>query len=72
MRHAAETIGDVALPQFTDFDEMLAKGNCDAVVVSTRDASHAGYVVRALRAGKRVDLRKAALRQRRTVPPDPR
>ena len=42
------------LPQYTDFDEMLARSNCDVVVVSTRDASHAGYIVRALRAGKRV------------------
>ena len=54
MRVAAETIGNANLPQYTDFDEMLAKSSCDAVVVSTRDASHAGYIVKALQAGKRV------------------
>jgi predicted dehydrogenase len=54
MKVAAATIGNVALPQYTDFDEMLVRSNCDVVVVSTRDASHAGYIVRALRAGKRV------------------
>ena len=54
MRVAAETIGNASLPQYTDFDEMLARSRCDAVMVSTRDASHAGYIVRAIQAGKRV------------------
>ncbi len=53
MKFAAETIGRPGLPQFTDFDEMLERTRCDAVIVSTRDASHAGYIIRALRAGKR-------------------
>ncbi len=54
MAASAEMIGDANLPQFTDYDEMLKKSGCDAVVVSTRDVSHAGYIVQALRAGKMV------------------
>jgi predicted dehydrogenase len=49
---AAELPCDV--PTFTDFDEMLRETKPDAVVVATRDAAHAGYVVRALDAGLRV------------------
>ena len=51
----ANAVADLPRPvaQFTDFDEMLRAADPDAVVVTTRDAAHAGYVVRALRAGKR-------------------
>jgi len=54
MAASARMIGDCSLPQYTDYDEMLAKSGCDAVVVSTRDASHAGYIIKALQAGKMV------------------
>lgn len=54
MAASAEMIGRPNLPQYTDYDEMLRKADCDAVAVATRDASHAGYIVRALQAGKMV------------------
>jgi len=44
---------DAEVPTFTDFDEMMAKVDPDAVIVATRDCTHAEYVVAALRAGKR-------------------
>lgn len=54
MAASAGIIGNTKLPQYTDYDEMLGKAGCDAVVVSTRDASHAGYITKALGAGKMV------------------
>ncbi|MFH1022823.1 MAG: Gfo/Idh/MocA family oxidoreductase [Planctomycetota bacterium] len=41
------------LPVFTDFDRMLRELDPDGVVVATSDDTHADYIVRALRAGKR-------------------
>ena len=54
---AAAWIGQ-KLPAFTDFDKMLADTKPDCVVVATRDCTHADFVVRALRAGKRVYVEK--------------
>ena len=41
------------VPCFTDFDQMIAQTNPDGVIVATKDVTHADYVVKALRAGKR-------------------
>lgn len=53
MRGARAAVRDEALPCFTDFDAMLRAVNPDAVIVTTPDHTHAEYVVRTLRAGKR-------------------
>ncbi len=42
-----------ACPTFTDFDEMLAKARPDVVMVTTVDAFHSHYLVRAME--RRVD-----------------
>nr|MDD6335641.1 Gfo/Idh/MocA family oxidoreductase [bacterium] len=48
----AYVAGLVGNPEtFTDFDAMLRQTKPDCVVVTTVDATHAGYVVKALRAG---------------------
>jgi predicted dehydrogenase len=39
--------------QFTDFDRMLREVDPDGVIIATRDSTHADYIVRTLRAGKR-------------------
>jgi predicted dehydrogenase len=41
------------VPTYTDFDKMLSETRPDGVIVASRDCTHAEYVVRALRAGKR-------------------
>ena len=41
------------VPMYADFGKMLREAKPDAVIVATRDATHAEYVVRALEAGKR-------------------
>jgi predicted dehydrogenase len=41
------------VPMYTDFDRMLREANPDAVIVASRDSTHADYVIRTLRAGKR-------------------
>lgn len=46
------------VPKFSDFDKMLSDSKCDCVIVASRDCTHADYVVRALRAGKRVYVEK--------------
>lgn len=46
------------LPTFNDFDKMLADTQPDCVVVASRDCTHADYVVRGLKAGKRVYVEK--------------
>jgi predicted dehydrogenase len=53
MRAANEHLG-ADLPAYTDFDRMLCEAKPDAVVVATRDSTHAEYIIRALAAGKRV------------------
>jgi predicted dehydrogenase len=42
------------VPMYADFDTMLKETNPDGVIVASRDSTHAGYIVRALQAGKRV------------------
>jgi len=41
------------VPTFTDFQAMMSQADPDAVIVATRDCTHAEYVVAALQAGKR-------------------
>lgn len=57
MDKAEEWLG-VKLPKFNDFDQMLRQSDADGVIIATRDSTHAEYVVRSLRAGKRVFVEK--------------
>ncbi|MBA3707662.1 MAG: Gfo/Idh/MocA family oxidoreductase [Planctomycetes bacterium] len=57
MKATTDHIG-VAVPSYTDFDQMLAEAKPDAVVVATRDSTHAEYIIRTLAAGKRVIAEK--------------
>jgi len=57
MRAVNEILG-ADLPCFTDFDEMLRALDPDGVCVATVDATHADYVIRSLKAGKRVYCEK--------------
>jgi predicted dehydrogenase len=41
------------IPTFTDFDRMLREANPDAVVIATKDSTHAEFMVKTLAAGKR-------------------
>ncbi len=43
----------VEVPTFTDFEKMMGDLDPDAVVVATRDCTHAEYIIAALAAGKR-------------------
>lgn len=47
---ALECVG-VSAPIYTDFDKMLADHKPDGVIVTTTDASHHEYIIRALEAG---------------------
>ncbi|GLI02497.1 Gfo/Idh/MocA family oxidoreductase [Phytohabitans aurantiacus] len=52
-RVVARTRPDLAVPHYAagDFDQMLARERPDVVVVTSPDATHAGYVSAALRSG---------------------
>lgn len=50
MRGFNELLG-TSIPEFHDFDRMLAEARPDAVLITTVDRFHAEYVVRTLRAG---------------------
>ena len=52
LRAANELLG-CALPGYTDFGRMLRELAPDAVIVATRDSTHARYIIAALAAGKR-------------------
>ncbi|MBN1985192.1 MAG: Gfo/Idh/MocA family oxidoreductase, partial [Prolixibacteraceae bacterium] len=56
----AKTItGEFNVPVFvTDFDELLAVPNLDAVVICSPTDTHAGYVVKAAKAGKQIFCEK--------------
>src|SRR4029077_1785854 len=41
------------IPSFTDFDEMLKKAKPDAVLIASRDSTHAENIIRTMEAGKR-------------------
>lgn len=43
---------------FTDFDEMLDTVPCDCVIVTTKDATHDEFIIKALRRGKDVITEK--------------
>jgi len=53
LKGCAELLDRPDLPQFTEFDRALADLDPDAVIVSTRDCTHAEYICGALAAGKR-------------------
>ena len=46
------------IPAFTDFDEMLDTVPCDVVIVTTKDALHHEYIIRAMKRGKDVVTEK--------------
>ncbi len=50
---AAAAEAGLDIPQFTSFADMMGATDPDAVIVATRDCTHAEYVVGALDAGKR-------------------
>ncbi|MDP1676581.1 MAG: Gfo/Idh/MocA family oxidoreductase [Bacteroidota bacterium] len=54
----AKTHMNVSCPVFTDFDEMLKKTNPEAVIVTTVDATHNYFIVKALAAGINVITEK--------------
>jgi predicted dehydrogenase len=41
------------IPIYTDFDKMLAEARPDGVIITTRDSTHAEFMIKALKAGKR-------------------
>lgn len=41
------------IPIYTDFDKMLSEASPDGVIVTTRDSTHAEFMIKALKAGKR-------------------
>lgn len=45
---------DADIPIYTSFDQMLAATDPDGVIVSSRDCTHAEYIIKALAAGKHV------------------
>jgi predicted dehydrogenase len=66
MRAVNEHVG-VDLPTYTDFDRMLTEAKPDAVVVATRDSTHAEFIIRALAAGKRVIAEKPVATEARQL-----
>src|SRR5690554_6161432 len=51
LNYAKELLGiDVAL--YTDFDQMLREVDSDVVIVTTTDATHHEFIVKALEAGR--------------------
>jgi len=57
LEYAQATLGR-EIPSFTDFDAMLDSVPCDTVIVTTPDATHAQYIIRALERGKDVITEK--------------
>ncbi len=55
---AAKRQMDVSCPTFTDFDGMVTSARPDLLMVTTVDAHHAGYIVRALDRGIDVIVEK--------------
>ena len=55
--HACRVLGS-GVEGFTDFDEMLDRVPCDVVIVTTKDATHDDFIVRAMRRGKDVITEK--------------
>jgi predicted dehydrogenase len=46
------------IPGFTNFDEMLDQVPCDVVIVTTKDATHDEFIIRAMERGKDVITEK--------------
>ncbi|NMP24678.1 Gfo/Idh/MocA family oxidoreductase [Sulfobacillus sp. DSM 109850] len=57
VQYGQQVLGD-EVAGFTDFDEMLDSVPCDVVIVTTKDATHRDYIVRALERGKDVITEK--------------
>lgn len=55
---AANRMLGTELPQFTDVQEALSALDPDGVIVCTQDNTHAGFIIQALEAGKRVYCEK--------------
>ncbi|HYF47825.1 MAG TPA: Gfo/Idh/MocA family oxidoreductase [Planctomycetota bacterium] len=53
LKNAAQMCGAAELPLYTDYQKMLKEVNPDAVIITTRDSTHADYIVQTLAAGKR-------------------
>ncbi len=52
LKAANELLG-TQLPVYTNFQKMLSEVNPDAVIITTRDDTHAQYIIKTLKAGKR-------------------
>lgn len=57
IENAKQVLGE-DIPGFTDFEEMLDKVPCDVVIVTTKDAAHDHYIIRAMERGKDVITEK--------------
>ncbi|MCL4520609.1 MAG: Gfo/Idh/MocA family oxidoreductase [Firmicutes bacterium] len=53
VNHALQVLGS-GVKGFTDFDEMLDTAPCDVVIVTTKDATHDEFIVKAMSRGKDV------------------
>lgn len=49
----AQKVLERKIPIYTDFDKMLADARPDGVIITTRDSTHAEFMIKALKAGKR-------------------
>ncbi len=57
VQYAQQVLGP-DIPGFTDFEAMLDAVECDVVIVTTKDSTHADLIVRALNRGKDVITEK--------------
>ena len=57
LEYARQSLG-LELLTFTDFDEMLTRAEPDAVIVATKDSTHAEFMVKSLQAGRRAICEK--------------
>lgn len=55
--NAKQVLGE-DIPGFTDFEHMLDEVPCDVVIVTTKDAAHDHYIIRAMERGKDVITEK--------------
>ncbi|MGI9283804.1 MAG: Gfo/Idh/MocA family protein [Pseudomonadales bacterium] len=57
-RQPSDLCGALGVPHFTDYQELITSGSCDAVLVATPTFSHASIGACALRAGLHVMMEK--------------
>ena len=55
---ASKALMGVDCPTYTNFDDMIAKAKPDVIMITTKDATHSGYIVRALDRGLEVMTEK--------------